>query len=154
MFLFLLKKLQEFCGFSKVPDAPPFLYLKKDFQSGYNLYGYYICTKDNSLDMKYVGNCHENSRFDRYKRVFPMVHMERPMLHCQESSNYLYLCKHGFSYISRHSSRLWIIVSLYKIRTIVERAITLRSTFVSPEAKSDAMLPKGWSISSRYRQPT
>ena len=34
---------------------------------GYNSYSYPICPKDSSLDMKYLGLCHEKGRADRYK---------------------------------------------------------------------------------------
>lgn len=41
----------------------------------YNIYGYPTCSKDSTLDMKYVGHCHEKGRADRDKWVCPKVHM-------------------------------------------------------------------------------
>lgn len=66
---------------------------------GYNLYGYPTCPRDPSLDMKYAGHCHEKGRTTyTYEnldfRMFPGI---------------------------QRDSEDWF--SLYKIRTIVERAI-------------------------------
>lgn len=42
---------------------------------GYSLYGYPTCPNDPSLDMKYLGHCHEKGRADRDKWGCPKVHM-------------------------------------------------------------------------------
>ena len=73
---------------------------KSSFEKvGYNAYGYPTCPKDSSLDMKYAGHCHEKGHTTyTYEnmdfRMFPSIQLD---------------------------SDEW--VSLYKIRTVVERSI-------------------------------
>lgn len=99
---------------------------------GYNAYGYPTCPKDNTLDMKYVGHCHEKGRSDRDKWGCPKVHMVKGQWVC-DCKNPCSTAKKGrtaytyknmdfrmFPGIQRGSDE-WS--SLYKIRTIVERAI-------------------------------
>ena len=99
---------------------------------GYNPYGYPTCPKDTSLDMKYAGHCHETGRSERDKWVCPKVHMVKGqwVCDCQEPCStakkgctaYTYenMDFRMFPGIQRDSDE-W--VSLYKIRTIVERSI-------------------------------
>lgn len=99
---------------------------------GYNEYGYPTCPQDSSLAMKYAGHCHEEGRSDRDKWVCPKVRMVNGQWIC-ECNNPCSTSKKGrttytydnldfrmFPGIQRDSPE-WI--SLYKIRTIVERAI-------------------------------
>lgn len=99
---------------------------------GYNEYGYPTCPQDPSLAMKYTGHCHEEGRADRDKWVCPKVHMVNGQWVC-DCDNPCSTAKKGrttytydnldfrmFPGIQRDSPE-WI--SLYKIRTIVERAI-------------------------------
>ena len=99
---------------------------------GYNAYGYPTCPTDNTLDMKYVGHCHEKGRSDRDKWGCPKVHMVKGQWVC-DCKNPCSTAKKGrtaytyknmdfrmFPGIQRGSDE-WS--SLYKIRTIVERAI-------------------------------
>lgn len=99
---------------------------------GYNLYGYPTCPGDPSLDMKYGGLCHEKGRSDRHKWYCPKVHMVKGQWVC-DCKNPCSPAKKGrttytyenmdfrmFPGIQRDSPE-WI--KLYKIRTIVERAI-------------------------------
>lgn len=44
-------------------------------KAGYNIYGYPACPKDSSLDMKYLGHCHEKGKADREKWGYPKIHM-------------------------------------------------------------------------------
>lgn len=99
---------------------------------GYNVYGYPTCPKDSSLDMKYAGHCHEEGRSDRDKWVCPKVHMVKGqwVCDCKEPCSTAKRGRTTYTYenmdfrmfpgIQRDSDE-W--VSLYKIRTIVERAI-------------------------------
>lgn len=99
---------------------------------GYNIYGYPTCPKDSSLDMKYAGHCHEKGRADRDKWVCPKVHMVKGewVCDCEEPCSTAKKGRTTYTYenmdfrmfpgIQRDSDD-WI--SLYKIRTIVERAI-------------------------------
>ena len=99
---------------------------------GYNRYGYPTCPYDSSLDMKYLGHCHEKGRADREKWGCPKVHMVKGTYVC-DCKNPCSTAKKGrttytyenldfrqFPGIQRDSDE-W--VSLYKIRTIVERSI-------------------------------
>ena len=99
---------------------------------GYNAYGYPTCPKDSSLDMKYAGHCHEKGRSDRNKWVCPKAHMVkgRWVCDCKEPCSAAKKGRTAYTYenmdfrmfpgIQRDSDE-W--ASLYKIRTIVERAI-------------------------------
>ena len=99
---------------------------------GYNEYGYPTCPGDPSLAMKYCGITHENGRADRVKWICPKVHMVKGKYVCdcknpcstatKGRTTYTYenLNFRMFPGIQRDSEE-WN--SLYKIRTIVERAI-------------------------------
>lgn len=99
---------------------------------GYNEYGYPTCPNDPSLDMKFAGHCHEKGRSDRDKWVCPKVHMRNGEWGCdcnqpcstakKGRTTYTYdnMDFRMFPGIQRDSEK-WI--SLYKIRTIVERTI-------------------------------
>ena len=99
---------------------------------GYNIYGYPTCPNDPSLDMKFAGHCQEKGRADRDKWVCPKVHMVNGewVCDCKEPcstakkgrTTYTYenLDFRMFPGVQRDSDE-WR--SLYKIRTIVERAI-------------------------------
>ena len=99
---------------------------------GYNEYGYPTCPGDPSLAMKYCGVTRENGRADRVKWICPKVHMVKGkyVCDCKEPcstatkgrTTYTYenLDFRMFPGIQRDSEE-WD--SLYKIRTIVERAI-------------------------------
>jgi hypothetical protein len=99
---------------------------------GYNIYGYPTCPKDKSLDLKFRGHCHENGRSDRDKWGCPKVHMVKGQWVCdcndpcstakKGRTTYTYenMDFRMFPGIQRDSEE-WN--TLYKIRTIVERAI-------------------------------
>lgn len=99
---------------------------------GYNEYGYPTCPNDSSLAMKYCGVTHEKGRADRIKWICPKVHMVKGTYICdcknpcsaatKGRTTYTYenLDFRMFPGIQRASEE-WD--SLYKIRTIVERAI-------------------------------
>lgn len=99
---------------------------------GYNIYGYPTCPKDCTLDMKYAGHCHEKGRSDRDKWVCPKVHMVNGtwVCDCPQPCSTAKKGRTAYTYdnmdfrmfpgIQRDSDE-WD--SLYKIRTIVERAI-------------------------------
>ena len=99
---------------------------------GYNEYGYPTCPNDPSLAMKYQGLTREKGRADRIKWRCPKVHMVKGKYVCdcknpcsaaaKGRTTYTYenLDFRMFPGIQRDSKE-WI--SLYKIRTIVERAI-------------------------------
>lgn len=99
---------------------------------GYDIYGYPTCPKDSNLTMKYAGHCHEKGRSDRDKWICPKVHMVKGQWVCdckdpcstakKGRTTYTYenMDFRMFPGIQRDSEK-WI--SLYKIRTIVERAI-------------------------------
>lgn len=99
---------------------------------GYNEYGYPTCPNDPSLPMKYCGITHEKGRADRIKWICPKVHMVKGKYICdcknpctsaiKGRTTYTYenLDFRMFPGIQRDSDD-WI--SLYRIRTIVERAI-------------------------------
>ena len=99
---------------------------------GYNIYGYPTCPRDSSLTMKFAGHCHEDGRSDRDKWVCPKVHMVKGEWVC-DCQNPCSTAKKGrttytyenmdfrmFPGVQRDSDE-WI--TLYKIRTSVERAI-------------------------------
>ena len=99
---------------------------------GYNDYGYPTCPNDSSLAMKYCGITKEQGRSDRIKWCCPKVHMVDGKWVC-ECDNPCSTAKKGrttytyenlsfrmFPGIQRDSDE-W--VTLYKIRTIVERTI-------------------------------
>jgi len=99
---------------------------------GYNAYGYPVCPRDSSLDMRYAGHCHEKGRSDRDKWVCPKVHMVRGrwVCDCKDPCSTAKRGRTAYTYdnmdfrrfpgIQRGSAK-WD--SLYKVRTIVERAI-------------------------------
>ena len=99
---------------------------------GYNEYGYPTCPNDSSLAMKYCGVTHEKGRADRIKWICPKVHMVKGKYVCdcknpcstatKGRTTYTYenLDFRMFPGIQRDSKE-WS--SLYKIRTLVERAI-------------------------------
>lgn len=99
---------------------------------GYNIYGYPTCPKDSSLVMKYAGHYHEKGRSDRDKWICPKVHMVNDEWGCdcpdpcstakKRRTTYTYenMDFRMFLGIQRDSDE-WN--SLYRIRTIVERAI-------------------------------
>ena len=99
---------------------------------GYNIYGYPTCPKDSSLAMKYAGHCHEEGRADRDKWVCPKVHMVKGewICDCEEPCSTAKKGRTTYTYDNmdfrifpgiQRDSKEW--VELYKIRTIVERAI-------------------------------
>jgi hypothetical protein len=100
---------------------------------GFNIYGYPTCPNDSSLALKYRGPCREKGRSDRIKWGCPKIRMikGRWVCDCEKPCS---TAKYGrTSYTNDHmdfrmfpglqrDSDEWI--SLYKIRTIVERAIS------------------------------
>ena len=99
---------------------------------GYNIYGYPTCPKDSSLAMKYAGHCHEEGRADRDKWVCPKVHKVKGewVCDCEEPCSTAKKGRTAYTYDNmdfrifpgiQRDSEEWI--ELYKIRTIVERAI-------------------------------
>ena len=139
-----------FLGDSAFDTIDTYGFLKKDFhfskalipynsrnestleKVGYDIYGYPTCPKDTSLTMKYGGHCHEKGRADWDKWICPKVHMVKGLWVCdckdpcstakKGRTTYTYenMDFRMFPGIQRDSEE-WI--SLYKIRTIVERAI-------------------------------
>lgn len=102
--------------------------------------------------MKYCGITHENGRADRVKWICPKVHMVKGKYVCdcknpcstatKGRTTYTYenLNFRMFPGIQRDSEE-WN--SLYKIRTIVERAIDhLKSTCVLPEGNPETTPPQ------------
>jgi len=99
---------------------------------GFNLYGYPTCPKDDNLDMKYRGLCREKGRADRIKWGCPKVCVvngewlnacEEPCSDAKRGrTTYTYdnMDFRNFPGIQRDSDQ-WI--SIYKIRTTVERTI-------------------------------
>lgn len=99
---------------------------------GYNIYGYPTCPKDSHLAMKYCGHCHEKGRSDRDKWICPKVHMVKGqwIYDCKEPCSTAKKGRTTYTYenmefrmfpgVQRDSDE-WN--ALYKIRTIVERAI-------------------------------
>lgn len=101
-------------------------------KAGYNLYGYPTCPKDSSLAMKYLGHCHEKGRTVQEKWGCPKIHMVKGQYVCSYENpcstakkghtayTYENMIFRRFPGIQRDSDE-W--AALYKIRTIVERAI-------------------------------
>lgn len=99
---------------------------------GYNAYGYPTCPNDSSLAMRYCGITKEKGRCDRTKWVCPKVHMVKGewVCDCKEPCSTAKKGRTTYTYenmdfrmfpgIQRDSDE-WN--ELYKIRTIVERAI-------------------------------
>ena len=99
---------------------------------GYNSYGYPTCPKDTFLDMKHIGICHEAGRADRHKWGCPKMHMVngKQICDCLEPCSDAKFGRTTYTYdnmdfrmfpgIQRDSDE-WI--SLYKTRTVIERAI-------------------------------
>ncbi len=99
---------------------------------GYNEYGYPTCPNDPSLAMKYCGITREKGRSDRIKWGCPKVHMVKGQWVCdcekpcstakkgRTSYTYENMELRMFPGIQRDTEE-WD--SLYKIRTVVERAI-------------------------------
>lgn len=99
---------------------------------GYNLYGYPSCPRSPSLDMKHLGHCHETRRADRDKWGNPMVHIVKGQWVCNSKEPCNTAKKDQTTYTreqmnfrmfprSQRDTDEWN--SLYKIKTIVERAI-------------------------------
>ncbi|ODR43434.1 hypothetical protein [Eisenbergiella tayi] len=99
---------------------------------GYNAYGYPTCPNDSSLDMKYCGVTKEKGRTDRIKWLCPKMHFHKGWIcdcevPCSTAKNgratYTYenMDLRMFPGIQRDSNE-WN--DTYKIRTIVERAIS------------------------------
>lgn len=99
---------------------------------GYNIYGYPTCPKDSSLDMKYLGHCHEKGRADRDKWGCPMVHMLKGqwLCDCKEPCSTAKKGRTTYTYENmdfrmfpgiQRDTYEWN--TLYKTRRIVERAI-------------------------------
>ena len=99
---------------------------------GYNEYGYPLCPNDSSLVMKYRGHTREEGRADRIKWGCPKVHMKEGQYVCN-CDNPCSTAKRGrttytyenmnfrmFPGLQRDSDE-WN--ELYKIRTVIERAI-------------------------------
>jgi len=139
-----------FLGDSAFDSIDTYTFLKEDFKFkkalipynprnesslkkvGYNEYGYPLCPNDTSLVMKYCGICREKGRADRIKWICPKVHIEKGQYICL-CDNPCSTAKRGrttytydnmnfrmFPGIQRDSNE-WN--ELYKIRTVVERAI-------------------------------
>lgn len=99
---------------------------------GYNEYGYPTCPNDSSLAMHYCGITKEKGRSDRIKWGCPKIHMidGKWVCDCKEPCSTAVKGRTTYTYenldfrmfpgIQRDSDE-WI--TLYKIRTIVERAI-------------------------------
>jgi hypothetical protein len=100
---------------------------------GYNIFGYPTCPNDNNIAMKYHGICREKGRSDRIKWGCPKMQVVKGQWLC-DCNNPCSTAKHGrtsytngnmdfrmFPGLQRDSDE-WI--SLYKVRTIVERAIS------------------------------
>lgn len=99
---------------------------------GYNEYGYPTCPEDPSLAMKYLGITREKGRADRIKWGCPKMRYKKGTWVC-DCNNPCSTAKKGrttYTYENidfrmfpgvQRDSKEWI--SLYKIRTIVERAI-------------------------------
>ena len=99
---------------------------------GYNAYSYPTCPHNSSLDMKYIGLCHQKGRSDRFKWGCPKVNMIKGewVCHCENPCSTAKYGRTAYTYnnmdfrifpgIQRDSDE-W--TSLYKIRTSAERAI-------------------------------
>ena len=99
---------------------------------GYNIYGYPTCPGDPSLAMRCCGITREKGRSDRIKWCCPKVHMVKGKWVCDCDDPCSNAAKGRTTYTTdnmqlrmfpgiQRDSEEWI--SLYKIRTIVERAI-------------------------------
>ena len=99
---------------------------------GYNEYGYPLCPNDTSLVMKYCGLCHENGRADRIKWICPKINLEKGnwVCHCDNPCSTAKRGRTTYTYDNidfrmfpgiQRDSEQWN--ELYKIRTVVERAI-------------------------------
>ena len=99
---------------------------------GYNSYGYPTCPNDEHLDMKYIGKCCEKGRADRIKWGCPKMRMVKgvPICDCESPCSTAKFGRTAYTYENmdfrtfpgiQRDSKEWI--SLYKIRTIVERTI-------------------------------
>ena len=99
---------------------------------GYNEYGYPTCPKDPYTDMKCLGLCHEEGRADRIKWGCPKMHMVdgKWVCKCLEPCSSAKRGRTTYTYENmdfrtfpgiQRDSEEWI--SLYKIRTTVERTI-------------------------------
>jgi len=98
----------------------------------YNEYGYPVCPKDSSLQMKYQGICREKGRADRMKWGCPKMSFKKGKWSCncpepcssavKGRTTYTYenMDFRMFPGIQRDSDE-W--VELYKIRTVVEKTI-------------------------------
>lgn len=99
---------------------------------GYNEYGYPLCPNDSSLVMKYCGLCREKGRADRIKWICPKVQMKKSqyVCHCDNPCSTAKKGRTTYTYDNmnfrmfpglQRDSDEWN--KLYKIRTVVERAI-------------------------------
>ena len=101
-------------------------------KAGYNIYGYPTCPRNSDLDMKHIGRCHEKGRADRLKWGCPKFRVVKgePVCDCPDPCSTAKFGRTTYTYedmdfrmfpgVQRDSGE-W--VSLYKIRTVVERAI-------------------------------
>jgi len=99
---------------------------------GFNQYGYPTCPKDSNLDMKHIGRCRERGRADRDKWGCPKMRLCKGkwVCDCKEPCSTAKCGRTAYTYdnmdfrtfpgIQRDSDE-W--VSLYKVRTVVERTI-------------------------------
>ena len=99
---------------------------------GYNIYGYPTCPNDPSLSMRYLGITKEKGRAVRFKWGCPKVHMVKGKYVCDCENPCSTAVKGRTTYTSENMElRMFPGIqrdtdewnSLYKIRTIVERAI-------------------------------
>jgi len=99
---------------------------------GFNIYGYPTCPNDKYLDMKYLGHCREKGRADRDKWGCPKMRMVKGewICDCEQPCSGAKRGRTAYTYENmdfrtfpglQRDSDEW--VSLYKIRTIVERTI-------------------------------
>lgn len=99
---------------------------------GYNEYCYPLCPNDSSLVMKYCGLCREKGRADRIKWICPKVQMKKSqyVCHCDNPCSTAKKGRTTYTYDNmnfrmfpglQRDSDEWN--KLYKIRTVVERAI-------------------------------
>jgi hypothetical protein len=99
---------------------------------GYNMYGYPTCPKNNNLDMKYLGLCHEEGRADRIKWGCPNMRMSKNewICDCKEPCSTAKRGRTTYTYDNmdfrmfpgiQRDSEEWN--AEYKIRTSIERAI-------------------------------
>jgi len=99
---------------------------------GYNIYGYPTCPKDKNLDMKYLGFCREKGRADRHKWGCPKMRIVKGewICDCKKPCSDAKRGRTAYTYENmefrmfpglQRDSEEW--VSLYKIRTFVERSL-------------------------------